>query len=135
MPPFPSRPEFFLDRSLARRVVAGLLRSAGWSIRTHIEVYGSRDQEVEDVEWLELCGRQGWVALTMDQRVRYRPAEIAAIRRHRVRAFALASGNLRAAGQARRFLANEARISVACTDPGPFIYAVYVERIGRIFPA
>lgn len=134
MPPFPSRPEFFLDRSLARRVVAGMLRSAGWSIRTHIEVYGGRDQEVEDVEWLELCGREGWIALTMDRRVRYHPAEIAAIRRHRVKAFALASGNLRAADQAHRFLGNEALILVACIDPGPFVYAVHTGRIERIFP-
>jgi len=135
MLPFPSRPEFFLDRSLARRVVARMLRSAGWSVRTHIEVYGGRDQEVEDVEWLELCGREGWIALTMDRRVRYYPAEVAAIRRHRVRAFALASGNLRAADQAHRFLTNQARITAACADPGPFIYAVYADRIERIFPA
>src|SRR5688572_17543917 len=103
MPPSHSRPEFFVDRSLARRVVARMLRDAGWSLRTHIEVYGAQDQEIRDAEWLELCGREGWSVLTMDQRIRYRPAEIAAIRRHRVRAFALASGNLRAADQARRF--------------------------------
>lgn len=59
MPRSHSRPEFFLDRSLARRVVAGVLREAGWSLMTHIEVYGARDQEVEDVEWLELCGSEG----------------------------------------------------------------------------
>jgi len=112
-----------------------MLGSAGWSIRTHIEVYGGRDQEVEDVEWLELCGREGWIALTMDRRVRYHSAEIAAIRRHRVKAFALASGNLRAADQAHRFLGNEARITAACADPGPFIYAVFADRIERIFPA
>ena len=49
MPPFRSRPEFFLDRSLARRVVAEALRSAGWSVRTHIEVFGDRDQEARAV--------------------------------------------------------------------------------------
>jgi hypothetical protein len=134
MPQFHSRPEFFLDRSLAGRV-ADALRAAGWNVRTHMEVYGPQDQEVEDVEWLELCGREGWVALTKDRRVRYRRYEIAAVRRHRVRAFALAGGNLRAADQARRFLENEAEIATACGDPGPFIYAVYVNRIERIFPA
>lgn len=134
MPPLLSRPEFFLDRSLARRVVAGMLRSTGWSIRTHIEVYGGRDQEVEDVEWLELCGRKDWIVLTMDRRIRYHRDEIAAIRRHRVRAFALASGNLRAMDQANRFLGNEARITAASADSGPFIYAVYADRIVRIFP-
>lgn len=134
MLPFLSRPEFFLDRSLARRVVAGMLREAGWSVRTHIEVFGTRDQEVGDVEWLELCGREGWIALTMDRRIRYHRAEIAAIRRHGAKAFVLASGNLRAVDQACRFLGNEALILAACIDPGPFVYAVHTGRIERIFP-
>lgn len=133
MPQCRSRPEFFLDRSLAGRV-GELLRAASWNVRTHIEVYGGRDEDVEDVEWLELCGREGWIALTKDRRVRYRPFEIAAVRRHRVKAFALASGNLRAVDQAQRFLENGDRILAACGEAGPFIYAVYADRIERIFP-
>jgi hypothetical protein len=135
MPLSRSRPEFFLDRSVARRVVAAALREAGWSVRTHIEVYGDRDEAVEDVEWLELCGTEGWAVLTMDRRLRYRPSEIAAIRRHRVRGFALASGNLQALDQARRLLANEAEIFDLCDDPGPFVYAVYADGVERIFPS
>lgn len=134
MPPFLSRPEFFLDRSLARRVVAGALRDAGWSVRTHIEVYGDRDQEVRDVEWLELCGREDWIVLTMDRRIRYHGAEIAAIRRYRVRAFVLTSGNLSASQQAQRFVSNAERIHVACEAPGPFVYTVHPTRLVRIFP-
>jgi hypothetical protein len=131
--PSRSRPEFFLDRSLGGRDVAAALRRAGWIVRTHHEVYGDRDQEVEDVEWLELCGRQGWPALTMDRRIRYRSAEIAAVRRYRVRLFALTSGNLTAADQAQRFIRNAARIEAACEHPGPFMYAVHADRIVRIF--
>ena len=135
MPPFRSRPEFFLDRSLARRVVAEALRSAGWSVRTHIEVFGDRDQEVHDVEWLELCGREAWTVLTMDRRIRYHREEIAAIRRHGVKAFVLASGNLAAPDQARRFIDNQAAIVAACGEAGPFVYAVRSDGIARIFPA
>ena len=134
MPPSPSRPEFFLDRSLARRVVAEELRTAGWNLRTHIEVYGERDQEVPDVEWLELCGRSGWAVLTKDARIRRRRAEVTAIRRHSVKAFVLAGGNLRAIDQARRFDANRASIEAACVDRGPFVYAVRASAIVRIFP-
>ena len=47
-------------------------------------------------------------------RIRYRPAEIAALRSHRVKAFALTSGNLTATEQAERFVRNERRIEVAC---------------------
>ena len=56
MPRSRSLPEFFIDRSLARRDVAEALRDAGWVVRTHIEVFGGRDQETTDVEWLELSG-------------------------------------------------------------------------------
>ena len=47
-----------------------------------------------DTEWLELCGRRSWIVLAKDKRIRYRPAETEAIRRHRVKAFVLTSGNL-----------------------------------------
>lgn len=134
MPPSPSPPEFFLDRSLGGRDVAEALRRAGWNVRTHLEVYGDRDQNVEDIEWLALCGREGWPALTMDRRIRYRPAEISALRRHFVKAFALTSGNLTAAAQAERFVRNGPRIHAACADPGPFLYAVQATQVVRIFP-
>ena len=81
-------------------------------MHTHLEVFGERDQRVEDVEWLELCGQRDWSALTMDRRIRYRPAEIAAIRRHRVRVFALASGNLTVDEQATRFIRNRRGIEL-----------------------
>jgi hypothetical protein len=134
VPPSPSPPEFFLDRSLGGRDVADALRSAGWFSRTHVEVYADRDQEVEDIEWLSLCGREGWPALTMDRRIRSRPAEIAAVRRHRVKLFALTSGNLTAGDQAERFVRNGPRIEIACREPGPFLYAVHATQIVRIFP-
>ena len=64
-------PEFFVDRSLGRRRVAEALRRTGWSLCTHHEVFGGRDEEVHDVEWLEYCGRQGLPVLTNDRRLRY----------------------------------------------------------------
>jgi hypothetical protein len=134
VPHSPSPPEFFIDRSLARRDVAEALRGMGWLVRTHLEVFADRDQDVTDVEWLELCGRQGWVVLTMDRRIRYHRAEIAAIRRYKVRAFVLPSGNLAAAQQAQRYVDNAAGIFEACAAPGPFVYTVHPTRIVRIFP-
>jgi hypothetical protein len=130
----PRPPEFFVDRSLGRRRVPDLLREAGWVLRTHHEVYGSRDEQVPDVEWLELCGREELAVLTADRRLRYRPPEIAAIRRHHAKAFVLVGGGLRAADQVERLERNRERIWAACSDPGPFVYAVQAERIVRVFP-
>jgi hypothetical protein len=127
--------EFFVDRSLGRRRVADALRAAaGWTLRTHHEVYGDRDQEVPDVEWLKLCGRESFPVLTKDRRIRYRPTEIQAIRRFRVRLFAVTSGSLTAAEQAARFGRSRERIEEACADAGPFVYSVQADRIVRIFP-
>jgi hypothetical protein len=134
VPQSPSPPEFFVDRSLGAHDLARALRDAGWTLRTHLEVYGDRDEEVADAEWLELCGREGWPALTMDRRIRYRTAEIAAIREHSVRAFALTSGNLIVAEQAERFVRRQDAIFAACETQGPFIYAVHADRIVRVFP-
>jgi uncharacterized protein with PIN domain len=133
--PRSSRPlEFFVDYSLGRHRVAQALRAAGWLLRTHHEVYGERDEEVADEEWLELCGREGLPVLTKDRRLRYRPAEIAAIRRFGVRAFVLTGGSLTAAEQAARFERSRPRIEAACNACGPFVYAVQAERIVKIFP-
>ncbi len=70
----------------------------------------------------------------MDKRIKYHRAKIAAIRRHRVRAFVLTSGNLTAAQQAQRFLDNAGPILAACAALGPFVYSVQQRRILRIFP-
>lgn len=130
----PQPPEFFVDRSLGRQRVPEALRRAGWTLRTHHEVYGERDEHVPDVEWLELCGRSTLAVLSKDRRLRYRPAEIDAIRRFGVRAFVLTSGNLIAAEQAVRFDRNRDRIEDLCASPGPAIFAVQALRIVRMFP-
>jgi hypothetical protein len=118
-------PEFFLDRSLGRRQVANSLRAAGLQLRTLAEVYGiPADETVPDIDWLTQAGQQGWVVLMKDERIRYRPAERAALIEHRVQAFCLTSGNLRAATMAQRFLAVRDELIEACSQPGPFLYAV-----------
>ena len=131
MSPSQPPPDFFADRSLGRRRVAEALRRAGWSICTHHEVFGDRDEEVPDVEWLEYCGREALPVLTKDRRLRYRPEEIAAIRRYRVKAFVLTRGSLRATEQAARFEDNSEDIAAACAESGPFVYAVHADRIVR----
>jgi hypothetical protein len=53
-----SKPQFFVDRSLGRIEVPGLLREAGLQVTTLAEHYGMpRDQDVADVEWIEECSR------------------------------------------------------------------------------
>jgi hypothetical protein len=36
----------------------------------------------QDLDWMPLVGRTGWIALTRDRRIRSRPAELATYREH-----------------------------------------------------
>jgi hypothetical protein len=126
-------PEFFLDRSLGRRQVPDLLRAAGLRLRTLSEVYGvPADENVTDVDWLERAGVRGWVVLMKDERIRYRPAEREALVSHKVMAFCLTSGNLRAHQMAELYLTSIEQIAAACREPGPFLYAVSPHGLRRL---
>ncbi len=126
-------PDLFLDRSLGRIQVPALLRDAGLRLHTLAEVYGvPADEEVADTDWLELAGQRGWPVLMKDERIRYRPAERAAIVAHRVQAFCLTGGNLRAVAMAQQYLTVIADLAQACSSPGPFLYAVSARGLRRL---
>ena len=126
-------PELFLDRSLGRVQVPALLRAAGLRVRTLAEEYGiPADEDVVDTEWLAHAGRNGWPVLMKDERIRYRPAERAAVIAFGVQTFCLTNGNLRAAAMAEQFLAVIDQITASCRQPGPFLYVVSVSGIRRV---
>lgn len=127
-------PEFFLDRSLGRVKVPGLLRDAGLHLRTLAEHYGTpNDEEVGDVTWLELAGGQGWPVLMKDERIRMNPVERAAVQEFKVQAFCLTRQDLPSDEMARRLVDQMPRIIEACQlDDGPFIYAVQKNRLDRL---
>lgn len=111
---------FFVDRSLGRIRVPGLLRASGWSLTTLAEHYGiPADETIQDVEWLALSGSRGWHVLMKDDRIRRRPAEIAALKAAGVHAFCLANANLRTDDQVNLLLAMESRIVRRCMERGP----------------
>ena len=126
-------PTLFLDRSLGGQQVPELLRAAGLRLRTLAEVYGvPADETIADVDWLACAGSEGWTVLMKDERIRYRPAERAALIKHKVQAFCLTNGNLRAADMAQLYLGRLAEIATLCAEPGPFLYAVSRHRIRLI---
>ncbi len=126
-------PDLFLDRSLGRILVPRLLRDAGLRLTTLAEHYGvPQDEDVADVEWLELAGRNGWTVFLKDARIRSRTVERQALQRFEVRAFCITRQDLTAAQMAERYLRHLPAITRACTQPGPFIYAVQESRIDRL---
>lgn len=63
-----------------------------------------RCEAASDRVWLPKVSEQGWVVLTQDQRLRYRPLEITTLRASKARVFVLTAGNLRGVEIASVFL-------------------------------
>ena len=93
---------FFLDRNLGTKHVANALRAAGATVEVHNDHFL---QDARDEIWLPEVERRGWVVLTKDDRIRYRPTELAAVISAHVALFALTSGNLNGEEMAQAFVA------------------------------
>jgi predicted nuclease of predicted toxin-antitoxin system len=84
-------PVFFLDESLGRTHVASVLQELGKQFVLHHERFSPG---TPDKEWLAEAGKNNWIVLTKDKRIRNRPTEIRALRDSCVAAFIFSSGNL-----------------------------------------
>ncbi len=113
---------FFTDRDLAKQF-AEILRADGLAVERHGDHFR---QDAPDEEWLEKAGRQGWVALTHNSRIRYTPNELAAVMRHRVRLLVIV-GKAPLPDLARSFVATRGGIEAFLAEhsEGPVIAKVY----------
>lgn len=71
---------WFTDRDLGKRFPE-ILTAAGLTVEPHHDLfppYGS------DEQWLEHCGRNGRIAVSHNERIRYTPNEREAVIQHRV---------------------------------------------------
>jgi hypothetical protein len=75
-----------MGRAIGRR-----LAQEGLRVELHDDHFS---QGTPDAEWLPVVGRRGWIVLTKDTRIRYRPNEKQALLAAGVRAFAFTSGSL-----------------------------------------
>lgn len=87
----------FVDRCAWSRPLGEALDKIGANYIAHHQRFEPGEP---DEVWLEVAGREGWIVLTRDKRIRWRPAELEAFRDHRVIVFVLVSGNMSAAGTA-----------------------------------
>ena len=71
---------YFTNRDLGKRFPE-ILRASGLNVERHADHF---PPETPDEVWLEEVGKRGWIALTHDQRIRYKPNERDAVMRHRV---------------------------------------------------
>ena len=71
---------YFTDRDLGKRFPR-FFESAGLTVERHADHFA---HDTPDEAWLEAVGKRGWIALTHDRRIRYKPNERDAVMRHGV---------------------------------------------------
>ena len=95
------------------------LRALGWAIEAHDDHFG---QVTKDIDLFPAVAAAGWVFLTQDARIRYRPAEASALREAGLRTFVLVTANLNAERTVEILEKARRRIErVAESEDAPFI--------------
>jgi hypothetical protein len=112
---------YFTDRDLGKRF-GEILKSGGLTIERHADHFA---HDTPDELWLAEIGKRGWIALTHDRRIRYKPNERDAVMLHGV-ALLVIVGNAPFAELAHAFVATIPRIERFLeTHQAPFIAKVY----------
>ena len=112
---------FFLDRNLGSKQVAEALRNAGASVEVHGDHFAA---DGSDEEWLAACGKHGWVAITLDYRIRYRASERDTLRKNSVKAFLVArAGEMSGNAIGQLLVAKLPKlVALATQTPAPFAF-------------
>jgi hypothetical protein len=114
-------PVFFTDRDLGKRF-PHILAAAGVMVERHGDHFADN---CPDEAWLESVGQRGWVVVTHDARIRYKPNELAAVVHHRV-AMLVVVGHAPHAQLAEHFVSTLPRITAfLAKHDAPFIAKVY----------
>lgn len=123
--------EFFLDRSLGK-TTAARLREAGYRINLIADFYPLDAADIADEQWIKDGCSRGWILLTKDQRIRYRPSELGALNG---RMFCLASGNQNLSEQADTLLRAMPAIMGACAANPIGFWKIYADgRLRKTWP-
>jgi PIN domain-containing protein len=121
---------YFTDRDLGKRF-GEILKAGGLTIERHADYFAA---DSPDEVWLAEIGRRGWIALTHDRRIRYKPNERDAVMRHGV-ALLIIVGSAPFAELAHAFVATVPRIEqFLASHQAPFIAKVYRPTPGKTAP-
>ena len=112
---------FFTDRDLGHQFPA-ILKAGGLTVERHSDHF---THNCPDDTWLGQVSAKGWVAVTHDSRIRYKPNELAAVVAHKA-ALLVVVGAAPSAALARAFVATSPKILTFVVEQvRPFIAKVY----------
>lgn len=112
---------YFTDRDLGKKFPE-ILRAAGLHVERHADHF---KHDTPDEVWLREIGSKGWIAITHDGRIRYKPNEKNAVVDNKVALLVLV-GKAPFPELAKAFVSTESRIRgfIAAHQP-PWIGKVY----------
>lgn len=112
---------YFTDRDLGKRF-GEILKAGGLTVERHADHFAD---DAADEVWLAEVGKRGWIALTHDRRIRYKPNERDAVMRHAV-ALLVIVGDAPFPELAHAFVATIPRVEhFLASHEAPFIAKVY----------
>ncbi len=124
----PSEVPFFLDRNLGKHIIADALREADIQVELHDD---HLMLDAPDEDWIALVGRKGWLAITKDKNIRYRYAEIAAIKKYNAKLLVVRAKNATGEDIADILVNARARI-YRFTEKNKAPFVAGIVRSGRI---
>ncbi len=112
---------FFVDNNLSPQLAKGM-EGFGQNV-VHLTDHFPAD--TEDTEWLAHIGEKGWILITRDERIRFRPGERAALKEHEVGAFFMGGKNRNACQLIQQLVRNWPQIKErARSTKRPFAFRV-----------
>jgi len=112
---------FFTDRDLGKRF-PDILAASGLTVERHHDLF---PPDGSDEQWLEHCGRNGRIALSHNERIRYTPNELAAVVEHKV-ALLIVTGKVPFHMLADNFVRTLPKIEAFLDDhTPPFVAKIY----------
>ncbi len=118
----PDKFVFFLDRNLGKHVIAEALRNAGRPVEIHDD---HLPVNAPDEDWIKLIRSRGWIGVTKDKRIRYRIAEISAIKEYGARVLVIRAKNQTGEELAEILVKYYSRIqSFVARENAPFIAGI-----------
>jgi hypothetical protein len=113
----------YLDENLCNsKVILETLTRLGVHFERHLSHFS---RGTMDEIWLPLVGKNGWVLLTADKRIRYNLLEKRALDKNRVREFVFASGNMSGQEMAEALEQGIRKMVRMCTRIAPpFVAAI-----------
>jgi PIN domain-containing protein len=113
--------KFFFDENLSIRLAEGMGKFG--EDTCHLLQYF--EMGTPDEIWLQHIGKQGWILVTVDKRIRKRPLEIEALKKFHVGAFFLAGKTMGGWDRVKQVVRAWHRMKeIAEKEKRPFIFQV-----------